>query len=234
MILPEKSMVMQGDKPEMEVILSFNHPFEQKGMVLAKPRAFGVQTGKQKTDLLSTLVETKVLDNPAWKGTYIIKKPGIYAFYFDPQPYWEPAEDKFIIHQTKTYVAALGGEEDWDAEVGLKAEIIPLTRPFAIYAGNVFRGLVKFNGKPLPGADVEVEYWNPGKKVTAPNEYFVAQVVKTDENGTFSFSPPKAGWWGFAALAEEKDAIRGPDGKKKKAEYGAVLWVEFTDMQVSK
>jgi cobalt/nickel transport protein len=84
MILPEKSMMMQGDKPEMEVILSFNHPFEQKGMVLAKPRAFGVQTGKQKTDLLSTLVETKVLDNPAWKGTYIVKKPGIYAFYFDP------------------------------------------------------------------------------------------------------------------------------------------------------
>jgi cobalt/nickel transport protein len=203
-------------------------------MVLAKPKAFGVQTGKQKTDLLNTLIETKVLDNQAWKGVYGVKRPGIYAFYFDPQPYWEPAEDKFIIYQTKTYVAALGGEEDWDAEVGLKAEIIPLTRPFAIYAGNVFRGLVKFNGKPLPGADVEVEYWNPGKKVTAPNEYFVAQVVKTDENGTFSFSPPKAGWWGFAALAEEKDAIRGPDGKKKKAEYGAVLWVEFTDMQVSK
>ncbi len=229
MILPEKSMVMQGDKPELEAVLSFNHPFEQKGMVLAKPKAFGVQTGKHKTDLLNTLVETKVLDNPAWKGTYVIKKPGVYAFFFDPQPYWEPAEDKFIIHQTKTYVAALGGEEGWDAEVGLKAEIIPLTRPFALYAGNVFRGMVKFKGKPLPGADVEVEYWNPGGKVKAPNDYFVAQVVKTDEQGVFSFSPPAAGWWGFAALAEEKDALRGPDGKKKKAEYGAVLWVEFTD-----
>jgi hypothetical protein len=32
----------------------------------------------------------------------------------------------------------------------------------------------------------------------------------------------------------EQDAIRGPDGKKKKAEYGAVLLVEVTDMQVSK
>ncbi len=234
MILPDRSMVMQDDKPELGVVLSFNHPFEQKGMVLVKPKAFGVLTGKQKTDLLGTLQETRVLDNLAWKGTYVVKKPGIYAFYFDPQPYWEPAEDKFIIHQTKTYVAALGGEEDWDAEVGLKAEIIPLTRPFALYPGNVFRGMVKFKGKPLPGADVEVEYWNPGGKVKAPNDYFVAQVVKTDENGIFAFSPPKAGWWGFAALAEEKDAIRGPDGKPKKAEYGAVLWVEYTDMQVSK
>jgi cobalt/nickel transport protein len=234
MILPEKSMVMQGDKPELEVILAFCHPFEQKGMVLAKPKAFGVQSGKQKTDLLNTLMETKVLGNPAWKGTYLIKKPGIYAFYFDPQPYWEPAEDKYIIHQTKTYVAALGGEEGWDEEVGLKAEIIPLTRPFGLYAGNVFQGVVKFKGKPLPGADVEVEYWNPGGRVKAPNDYFVTQVVKTDEKGVFCFSPPKAGWWGFAALAEEEGAIRGPDGKKKKAEYGAVLWVEFTEMQVVK
>lgn len=234
MILPDRSMVMQGDKPELEVILAFCHPFEQKGMILTKPKAFGVQAGKQKTDLLHTLVETKVLDNLAWKGLYRVTKPGIYAFYFDPQPYWEPAEDKFIIHQTKTYVAALGGEEGWDEEVGLKAEIIPLTRPFALYPGNVFRGLVKFKGKPLPGADVEVEYWNPGGRVKPPNDYFVTQVVKTDEQGTFSFSPPRAGWWGFAALAEEKEAMRGPDGKRKKVEYGAVLWVEFTDMQVSK
>lgn len=234
MILPDKSMVMQGDKPELGIVLSFNHPFEQKGMVLTKPKAFGVQVGKQKTDLLGTLQETKVLDNLAWKGVYLVKKPGVYLFYVDPQPYWEPAEDKFIIHQTKTYVAALGGEEDWDAEVGLKAEIIPLTRPFALYPGNVFRGVVKFKGKPLAGADVEVEYWNPGGKVKAPNDYFVAQVVKTDENGIFSFSPSKAGWWGFAALAEEKNALRGPDGKPKKAEYGAVLWVEYTDMQVSR
>ena len=54
-------------------------------------------------------------------------------------------------------MAALGDEEEWDQEVGLKAEIIPLTRPFGVSAGNVFRGLVKFNGKPLPGADVEVD-----------------------------------------------------------------------------
>ena len=233
-ILPDKSMVMQGDKPELEVILAFTHPFEQKGMDLVKPKKFEVQSGKTKTDLLNTLQETQVLGKQAWKGVYTIKKPGIYAFYFDPQPYWEPAEEKYIIHQTKTYVAALGDEEEWDQEVGLKAEIIPLTRPFGIYAGNVFRGVVKFNGKPVPDADVEVEYWNPGKKVTAPNEYFVTLKLKTDKNGVFAFAPPKAGWWGFSAINEEKEAIRGPDGKKKKAEYGAVLWVQFTDWPAAK
>ena len=162
----------------------------------------------------------------AWKTAYTIKKPGIYAFYFDPTPYWEPAENKYIIHQTKTYVAAFGAEEGWDAEVGLKAEIVPLTRPFGLYAGNVFQGVVKFKGKPLAGVDVEVEYWNADRKVTAPNDYFVAQVVKTDKNGFFTFAVPQAGWWGFAALTTEKQAIQDQDGKKKDAEYGALLWVQ--------
>jgi cobalt/nickel transport protein len=231
MILPDKSMVMQGDDTNLGLTLAFLHPFEQKGMPMSKPKAFGVLAGKDKTDLLGTLQETKVLDNQAWKTSYALKKPGIYTFYFDPAPYWEPAENKFIVHQTKTYVAALGAEEGWDQEVGLKAEIVPLTRPFGLYAGNVFQGLVKFKGKPVPNADVEVEFWNADKKVTAPNDYFFAQVVKTDKNGVFTFAVPKAGWWGFAALNEEKGAIV-QDGKKKDAEYGAVLWAQFTDWPV--
>jgi cobalt/nickel transport protein len=229
MILPDKSMVMQGDSPDLDLILAFCHPFEQKGMTMAKPKKFEVQTGKEKTDLLPALQETKVLDHQAWKAKYALKKPGVYASYLDPAPYWEPAENKYIIHQTKTYVAAFGGEEDWDREVGLKAEIVPLTRPFGLYGGNVFQGVVKFKGKPVAGADVEVEYWNPEKKVAAPNDYFVAQKVKTDKNWVLTFAPPQAGWWGFSALNKEKQAVPHPDGKKKDAEYGAVLWVQFSD-----
>jgi cobalt/nickel transport protein len=227
-IKPSAAMVMQGDNPDLEIILAFCHPFEQKGMPMAKPRKFGVQTDNKKTDLLNTLQEAKVLGSQAWKTKYTVKRPGVYAFYCDPQPYWEPAENKYIIHQTKAYVAASGAEEGWDREVGLKAEIVPLTRPFGLYAGNVFQGLVKFKGKPLADADVEVEYWNTDKKVKAPNDYFITQVVKTDKNGVLTFAPPHAGWWGFAALTTEKQAIKDKEGKKKDAEYGAVLWVQFT------
>jgi len=226
-ILPDKSMVMQGDNPQLEMILAFCHPFEQKGMSMAKPKAFEVLAGKEKIDLLKTLQETKVMEQQAWKTHYVPKRPGAYAFYFDPQPYWEPAEDKYIIHQTKTYVAAFGAEAGWDREVGLKAEIVPLTRPFGLYAGNVFQGLVKFQGKPVPYSELEVEYWNAAGKVTPPNDYFITQVVKTDKNGVFTFAPPWSGWWGFSALNEDKAAIQHSDGTKKDAEYGAVLWVQF-------
>ncbi len=227
LILPEKSMVMQGDNPNLGVTLAFCHPFDQQGMAMAKPKAFGVLLGKEKSDLLKGLQESRLFDNPAWKTTYPLKKPGVYTFYFDPEPYWEPAEDKYIIHQTKTCVAAFGDEEGWDQEVGLKAEIIPLTRPFGLYAGNVLQGMVKFKGKPAADVEVEVEYWNADKKVTAPNDYFYTQVIKTDKNGVFTFAVPAAGWWGFAALMEEKQAIQHSDGRKKDAEYGAVLWVQF-------
>ena len=35
-------------------------------------------------------------------------------FYMEPKPYWEPAEDCFIIHYTKTVVTAFGDDEGWD------------------------------------------------------------------------------------------------------------------------
>lgn len=105
-------------------------------------------------DIKATLKPATVLGHKAWQTTYGIKKPGVYQFAVEPAPYFEPAEDKFIIHYTKTVVAAFGEEEGWDAPLGLKTEIVPLTRPFANYTGNVFRGRVLLDGKPVAGADV--------------------------------------------------------------------------------
>jgi len=85
-ILPEKSMVMQEDKPELEVTLAFLHPFEQKGMNLVKPRRSGVQSGKSNTDLLNTLQETQVLGKQGWKGVYTIKGRAFTPFTLIPNP----------------------------------------------------------------------------------------------------------------------------------------------------
>ena len=136
-------------------------------------------------------------------------------------------EDCFIIHYTKTVVAAFGEEEGWDVPLGLKTEIVPLTRPFANYSGNVFQGRVLLDGKPVPGAVVEVEYYNRDAAYAVPNAYFTTQVIKADEEGVFTYSVPWAGWWGFAALntAEEK---MDHQGSPKDVELGAVIWMDFT------
>ncbi len=226
MVIPSDSMIMADDTRSVDLTLSFSHPFEIVGMDLVKPKAFTViENGKSK-DLLSALTETKVMGKQAWQTKYAISKPGLYAFCLEPQPYWEPAEDCFIIHYTKTVVAAFGIDEGWAEEAGLKTEIVPLSKPYGLYAGNVFQGIVKLDGKPVPYAEVEVEYYNKDKAATAPTEYMITQTVKADSNGVFSYAAPRAGWWGFAAL-NTADYQLEKDGVKKDVELGAVIWVEF-------
>jgi cobalt/nickel transport protein len=68
----------------------------------------------------------------------------------------------------------------------------------------------------------------------APDDLFVTYVLKADRNGVFNFSCPVEGWWGFAALTNADYTIKGPDGKEKPVETGAVIWIEVTEWQVRK
>ncbi len=228
MVIPSDSMVMQGDNKTVTLKLSFSHPMEVIGMELAKPRAFCVMFDGKKQDVLGDLKETKIMGYRAWELDYRIKRPGTYTFYMEPRPYWEPAEDCFIIHYTKTVVTAFGDDKGWDEEIGLKTEIVPLAKPFGLYAGNVFQGIVKLNGKPIPYAEVEVEYYNDDRKSEAPTDYMVTQTIKADQNGVFTYAAPRAGWWGFAAL-NGADYKLEHNGEKKEVELGAVLWIRFHD-----
>jgi cobalt/nickel transport protein len=228
MVIPSDSMVMQGDNKTVTLKLSFSHPMEVIGMELAKPGAFCVMFDGKKQDVLGDLKETKIMGYRAWKLDYRIKRPGTYTFYMEPRPYWEPAEDCFIIHYTKTVVTAFGDDKGWDEEIGLKTEIVPLAKPFGLYAGNVFQGIVKLNGKPVPYAEVEVEYYNEDGKSEAPTDYMVTQTIKADQNGVFTYAAPRAGWWGFAAL-NGADYKLEHNGEKKEVELGAVLWIRFHD-----
>lgn len=204
-------------------------------MNMARPVHFGVMHGKEKQDLLGS-VQAKQRKDVEGKGMatftakYEVKKPGDYLFYVEPQPYWEPSEEKYIVHYTKAVVNGYGMEEGWDAEVGLKAEIVPLTRPYGLWAGNVFQGVVKVDGKAVPNAEVEVEYYNVDNKIKAPAGPMVTQVIKADANGVFTYAMPKAGWWGFAALTEGDKKMMHED-KEVPVEIGAVLWIKTRDMK---
>ncbi|UCG05522.1 MAG: DUF4198 domain-containing protein [Desulfobacterales bacterium] len=230
MLIPTDSMVMQDDNRTLTLTLSFSHPFEMVGMELAKPQSFAVKVGDKTLDLLGSLEKTQAMGHTAWKAAYMVKRPGVYVFYMEPEPYWEPAEDSYIIHYTKTVVAAFGDDEGWDEEVGLKTEIVPLSKPFGLYAGNVFQGIVKVGDRPVPFAEVEVEHYNIDNKYTAPTEYMITQTIKADENGVFTYGAPVSGWWGFAALhrADYKLPFEGQD---KDVELGAVIWVYFHEMR---
>ncbi len=230
MIIPSDNMIMPNDPKKIKINISFSHPFEMTGMPLEKPENFFVVKDDKKQDLTQILQKTKLMGQKAWKAEYTIKRPGAYIFVMEPEPYWEQAEDCFIIHYTKTIVAAFGNDNGWDKELGLKTEIIPLTRPFGIYSNNVFQGIVKLDGNVVPYAEVEVEYFNQTRKAQAPSDYMITQTIKADQNGVFTYAAPASGWWGFAALNTSDKKIMH-NNKEKDVELGAVLWVRFERWQ---
>ncbi|MDR1744765.1 MAG: DUF4198 domain-containing protein [Planctomycetota bacterium] len=226
MVIPSTPVVEDQDGATVTIEFSFSHPMEMVGMTLVKPRAVQVVVDGKAEDVGASLEAATILDHDAWKARYTVRRPGVYAITMEPEPYWEQAEDCFIVHYTKTYIAAFGEGEGWNEPTGVKTEIVPLTRPFGNYAGNVFQGRVMLDGKPVPNAAVEVEYYNRDGTYAAPNGYMVAQTVQADANGVFTYGIPFAGWWGFAAL-NMSDEKMTHEGEAKDVELGAVLWTEF-------
>jgi len=223
MLIPDTSIVPQESK-KLHLSLSFSHPMELAGMNMASPKSFVVVHEGKTTDLLPTLKKATIMEHEAWETDFAVARPGMYIFVVEPQPYPEPAEDNYIIHYTKTIVSAFDEGEAWNEPVGLKTEIVPLTRPWGNYAGNVLAAQVLLDGKPAPGVRVEVEYYNKSGAYEAPSGAFVTQEVLADSNGVFVYACPWAGWWGFAALSDADYQIEG-----KVVELGAVLWVQMLD-----
>lgn len=230
MIIPSDNMVAQSDERTLSLDVAFTHPFELRGMTLVEPKMFSVTTPQGETDLLSELTSTTFLGEQAFSLDYRIERPGTYIFAMEPEPYWEPAEDAYIIHYTKTYVTAFGIDDGWDTELGLKTEIVPLSKPFGLWEGNVFQGTVLLDGEAVPFAEVEVEYYNEDGSAVAPDDLMITQTIKADANGVFTYAAPKAGWWGFAAL-NTADYTLPVDGVQKDVELGAVIWVHFEPWQ---
>jgi cobalt/nickel transport protein len=168
----------------------------------------------------------------------VVRSMGDYTFVMVPGYYFEEEEGVYM-QQIAKLVANIGGVPgNWSEPVGLPCEIVPLIRPYGLWTGNVFKARVLSAGKPVAGAEVEVEFMNhmPDLKKNAmhekglveyPNDTLVTQTIFTDSEGYITFGIPKAGWWGFAALGV------GPEKeyKGKELSQDAVLWVQAVDMK---
>jgi len=237
---PDAAMEKGGT---LDLKMVFAHPFEAgHTMDMGMPQQFYMIHKGEKTDLMDKLKEItwKSLTNSgkAYEAQVKARKMGDYVFCLVPEPYYEGEEDIYIQQLTKTVVNNVGMPTDWDAPTGLEVEILPLDKPYALWTGNVFRGVVVADGKPVPDAEIEVEFLNhppvPGKNefqkealAEAPQDAFVTMGIKADAAGQFAFGIPKAGWWGFAALGA------GPqkEYKGKELSQDAVIWVKAVDMK---
>ncbi len=220
------------------VELAFWHPlFTGEVMDLAPLEAFFVVHNGAETDLMDRLEPVTFTSwrnsGAAFRADVPTSTPGDYVLVAVPQPYFEPAEDIYIQQITKVFVISGGVATDWDKPVGLKAEIVPVNRPYGVFAGSTFTGVVLSDGEPVPGAEIEIEYIaapidvathrTVGTPVDAPP--LDAIITYTDGNGYFTFGIPRAGWWGFAALGV------GPDEEFQGGALSqdAVIWVTASE-----
>lgn len=231
--------------------LVFNHPFAdehtmdmgyQADKSIEEIKDFYVINKKKKTDLKKSLkkisFQGRTNKGIAYETTYKAQRLGDHLFVLNPAPYYEKNEDAYIEQITKVVVNVAGAPSNWNDELGLKAEIVPLNKPYGIWAGSTFSGIVKSNGKVVPFAEIEVEYLNydvdvkknktMGKAhIVAPQDSFITIGIVADQNGKFTFGIPKAGWWGFAALGVGSDTKY----KGKDLSQDAVIWIQAKEMK---
>jgi cobalt/nickel transport protein len=230
-IIPNQDILTQESGGRLSLELTFTHPMEGGPvMSMGEPVRFGVVGPQGERDLRERLRPVERDGSRAYRADYRIGQPGDYCFYVEPAPYWEPAEGVMIIHYAKVVVDAYGGESCWERDIGLPVEISPLSRPYGLWTGNLFRGVVKQDGRPVPFAEVEVEWRNDGS-YSPPSDPFVTQVIKADASGTFAYAMPRSGWWGFAALVEGRERLPNPQGEPVPVELGGVVWVRTRDMR---
>lgn len=228
-LIPSADVLPEGGVVTLALV--FTHPFDGGPvMEMRRPVSVGVLAGGENTDLSGRIAEANRDGVTAWTLSHALPEPGAAIFHVTPQPYWEPAEGKYIIHYTKVVVDSFASGEGWDDLVGLPVEIRPLAQPTALWTGNVFSGVVLKGGKPVSFAEVEVEFINE-RGIRAPNDAYVTQVIKADANGTFHYAMPGSGWWGFAALLEGDQPMKSPEGKDAPVEEGALIWVNAKPME---
>lgn len=250
MLYPGESLRMANSGP-MDLAAIFSHVFNGgPSMQMDAPRALyllkqrGNEGKPEKIDLLKRAEKFEWLGDgketvSAWKVAIPaseLRSLGDYVFVLEPTPYMEASEDKYIQQFTKSVVNVGGMPGNWDSVVGLPAEIRPLNKPYANWTGGVFRGVVLSKGKPVPFAEIEVEYinrkpdlaargWSGEPQFKPPHPALGAMSIRADAQGNFSIGLPKAGWWGIAAL----DVGPVKKFRGKKLSQDAVLWLQVSD-----
>ncbi|MDR0466323.1 MAG: DUF4198 domain-containing protein [Deltaproteobacteria bacterium] len=224
---------------ELHVSIAFGHPFVQTAVNMDLLQMFAAikypldESGQTlRNEYLDTLNPVQYLKKNAWAGTIPVPEPGLCRLVLETRPYWEDKRGVFLQQFAQTLVPVLGYEYGWEIPVGLKLEILPLTRPFGLTAPALFTGRVLLNGKILPDAMVRIEYLNEDKR-SSPSPYHQTQRLRTDANGVFSFVCPHPGWWGFAAVTTG-DPLRGPDGQSKNTELSGILWMHVDPLSPPK
>ncbi len=160
---------------------------------------------------------------PTQKGDYYLCLVSTPAFVQEIGEVWQEFT-KIALH--------VNTETAWQRPVGLKAEIVPLSRPYGLESGALFRGCVLFQGKPVKDALIQATLYhgifipsedlpsNPKGQIDFARMY---PSVRTDANGLFALTLNQPGWWLISARLPQGYSTLG--GQKFPFIIRASLWL---------
>ena len=228
MLLPQAASVKRGER--VAVIYQWSHPYEHQLFDTPAPQSVAVVApdGK-KTDLTPTLEKfTQPGDEKqvtAYRFHFTPEQRGDYLFVVNAAPVWME-EDQEFYQDTVKAVLHVQAQQGWEKSAGQAMEVVPLTRPYGLQPGMVFQAQAFTDAKPLVGALVEVEHYNPVPPKRLPPDEHITRTARTDPNGVVTATLTEPGWW--ALTAQRLNGHREHAGKMFPVRQRATLWV-FVD-----
>ncbi len=188
------------------------HPFEQEYTPTNMPeQVIAVKPDGTREDITGNLTrDVFVVDgqeNEVWSLRFTPDTRGDTILAVDSNP-----EIGFNNSLHQEYIKLVVHTEEsggWDNRTGQPLEIVPLTRPYGLEEGFVFTGQLLMGDEPVPNAVVQIEEFLeriPNPELLPP-EPFITREVKTDPNGVFTHTLPRAAWWIFAVEVEDAGEV---------------------------
>lgn len=229
-LVPSAPSVEKKASPqEVDMLMTLMKPFKNQAIAMDMPQMFAslrFENGAEqpeRQDLLGDVEEIRYLGQKAWGANIALEKAGLYQFIMESRPWWNEAKNHYLQQVCKVVLPVLGQGEGWSVPAGLGFEIVPLTRPFGLYAPAIFSGRALLSGKPQVNIPVRMGRINIEKK-SVPTPWHEELAARTNQAGEFSFVVSQPGWWYCEAIIPG-DPLKGPDGEMKPMEFGSILWL---------
>jgi cobalt/nickel transport protein len=222
MLLPDKAWAQKGEK--VTFTYQFGHPFEHELFDAPKPASLLVLLPSGKHAVLDVEKTLRKIERPGadgkrvtcWQFDYTPAERGDHVFVLKT-PTIKHGEDHAVEDLVKV-VLHVQTQNGWDhglkglpREIGVDLDLVPLTRPYGLYAGMAFSARVERYPyqpigppmSPTSGLRVEVEQYNEKTPKALPPDELVTFHTKTGGDGSFVATLPASGWWGITAIEGE-------------------------------